>query len=89
MSVRGPEDGGHYVGTHIWFYYDGPSASGKTKIWHVIALSGGDSLGFVKWFSRWRKYCFYPVGNTIFEETCLNEIVEFITDQTKEHRGTK
>ena len=89
MSVRGPEHGHNYVGSYIWFYYDGDTPSGKTKIWHVIALSGGDSLGYIKWFSRWRKYCFYPTANTTFEETCLTEIVEFITGRTKEHRETK
>lgn len=84
MSVRG--DGPSYAGTHIRFNYLRDTISGKTKIWNVISLSG-DDLGEIKWFSKWRKYCFFPISYTVFEETCLTEIIEFITDRTKEHRS--
>jgi len=75
-----------YLGTHIGFAHEGESPSGKTKLWRVFALDGS-ILGQIRWFSRWRKYCFYANGNTIFEETCLTEIAEFIAARTKDHRG--
>lgn len=56
------------------------SLSGKTKIWIVI---GNDiELGRIRFFGRWRKYCFYPNVNTLFDNLCLTEISEFCKKET-------
>ena len=80
---RGPKD---WRGTHIQFRYLGPSPSGKTHLWSV-ATEEGLSLGTVRWFARWRKYCFYPESGCVFEEVCLRDIAEFVAARTEEHRG--
>ena len=80
-------DPAEFDGTHIVFRVlicDGR----KTIIWQVIAKDGAD-LGSVRWFGRWRKYCFFPAADCVFEETCLREIAQFIEDRTAEHKGKK
>lgn len=59
----------------------------KTKVWDVVSKSGGESLGSVSWFGRWRKYAFFPNDETIYEPDCLRDIAQFCEDETLKHRG--
>ena len=70
------------AGTHIYFQNLGNVDGRKTNIYEVTSKDGGYLLGTIRWYSRWRKYCFYPVEGTIYEETCLREISQFLEDQT-------
>lgn len=83
------QDERHTLGTHIFFRGIGPSESGKTRRWKVITNDpDGVLLGTIGWFGRWRKYVFFPTMGypTVYEETCLEEIIEFIRGKTAEHR---
>ena len=51
--------------------------TGKTKRFSVTS-KGNDLLGHVQWFGAWRKYCFYPSANTIWDTKCLFEVMTFI-----------
>lgn len=55
----------------------------KTKVWNVYATVSGVVLGQIRWFGRWRKYCFYPNPNTIWDNRCLMTILVFLGQQTK------
>lgn len=71
----------------IRFVERGPlSRLHKTNRWAVEALDG-TLLGEVKWFSAWRRYCFMPERETVFEEECLRGIARFIAARSKEHKG--
>lgn len=35
-------------------------------------------LGIVKYNSRWRKYCFYPEDETVFDDKCLQDMINFL-----------
>jgi hypothetical protein len=72
-------------GTYIQFHRTAPAPGRKTQIWEVRA-QGGFVLGQVKWFSRWRKYCFFANGETVYEQTCLADIAEFIVLMTLKHK---
>ena len=64
----------------------------KTHIWQVITTDENQFiLGTVKWFGRWRKYCFFPalIDALVFEEDCLRDIANFLVEQTAEHRRNK
>jgi hypothetical protein len=63
-----------------------PSASGKTKRWAVCSHTSQDSLGIIAWYTPWRKYCFHPGGNTIYEQDCLRDIADFCEAATRNHR---
>lgn len=59
----------------------------KTSIWNVTSKEGGDFLGQVKWFGRWRCYSFSPNDSTVFEKSCLRVLADFCEEKTKAHRS--
>lgn len=81
-------------GTHIKFV-PGPSKP-KTKTWYVVNKyddASGDfakaHLGWIGWYAPWRKYCFFPKGDTVYEKVCLREIANFCERKTSEHKAKK
>ena len=50
----------------------------KTKVYACRISQGCADLGIVKWFPRWRKYCFFPEQDTIYDGQCLNNIIQFL-----------
>lgn len=73
-------------GKHIYFKYEGDSPSGKTKYFAVMATDGEILLGRIAWYSKWRKYCFWPFMDTLYEQDCLRDIATFIERQTHDQR---
>lgn len=69
----------------IYIYFLPCKPTGTTKIWEVLAKDGDSVLGTIKWFSRWRKYAFWPEPNaqTIFEHHCLRHIADFCERESK------
>lgn len=61
------------------------SPTGKTKVFQIQSKDGQVVLGQVKWYGPWRKYCFYPEGQTIFEWDCLRDIAEFCEKTSRQH----
>lgn len=61
------------------------AAGRKTLIYHV-ETKNGTSLGSVAWYSQWRKYCFFPVEDTLYDPECLNDIAKFVQSMTDMHR---
>jgi len=59
----------------------------KTKRFLCLS-STGSVLGNVKWFGRWRQYCFYPAPETIFSTGCLDDIKDFILKLQEERKQT-
>jgi len=64
-------------------------ADKKTDTFNVIPNDGGVSLGYVKFYGAWRKYCFFPNPYTIFEQDCLRDIAIFCEQQTAQWRISK
>ncbi len=71
--------------TFLNFTYIGMSPSGKTDVWMVY--SGQLALGSVSWYAPWRKYAFHPSASTTWDANCLREIIGFLEDKTREHKG--
>lgn len=63
-----------------------PSMRKVTNSWHVTNKNSSFVLGTVKWYSRWRQYCFFPVNNTVLNPDCLRVIAEFCQHRTIEHK---
>ena len=61
----------------------------KTDIWVVTATRGGDKLGEVSWFGRWRQYVFSPVASTHFNHVCLVDLAGFLDQVNKARRKPK
>lgn len=66
-----------------------PGLKAKTHVWLVWTKDGAITLGRVRWFSRWRQYCFQPEPHTVFERQCLRDIATFCEDETKKHRDAR
>lgn len=63
-------------------------ANTKTDCWCVVPKGNLDMhtrLGEIRWFARWRKYCYFPGAATVYDANCLREIAGFCEQQTKEH----
>lgn len=58
----------------------------KTKRIEIESLSG-PQLGVIKWYSPWRKYCFFPFDSTIFDISCMDEIQDKIKELTHEKKS--
>jgi len=78
---------GSATGTFIEFVPTAPNP--KTKRWAVRSKDQGAQIGTVGWHGPWRKYCFMPLGNTVFEQVCLREVADFCEAETKRHREQK
>lgn len=78
-----------WIGTHIEFECLDIRDGQKTARWDVWTRSADNPqlLGDVHWYGAWRKYCFFPEDNCIFEEVCMREISDFIVARTKEQRA--
>lgn len=51
----------------------------KTLIYEIVNQKNEFiKLGYVKYNSRWRKYCFYPNDETVFDDKCLLEMINFL-----------
>lgn len=91
MSVT--ETGGHPVRTrevpddgpvgmktrYKYIHFVEIPTSRKTSVWSCYNNRSGDELGQVRWYSRWRQYCYFPVAQAVYNVGCLNDIVHFIT----------
>lgn len=90
MSLTRHEDSTFTLGTNIYFRNLGPWWGGKehkTNHYEVFAKSDNFKLGVIKWYSNWRKYVFEPTSNTIYEETCLRDISQYIEEETKAQKA--
>jgi len=55
----------------------------KTKIYIIYAIDGYYSLGKIKYFSGWQKYCFYSSVPNIVNSNQLREIATFLDKLNK------
>jgi hypothetical protein len=59
----------------------GNSKSGKTQIYEVVNKDQPDfPIGIIKWNGGWRKYAFYPEPDSYYEEDCLINLADFLTE---------
>lgn len=58
----------------------------KTLVWDVTNKKSGELLGRIKYYAKWRQYCFFPSVSTVFSMGCLNEITGFIMAHKNDRR---
>lgn len=64
---------------HIRFNEWAPDGR-KTRAWTCLSNSNAAPLGTVKWFGRWRQYCFFPEDDCVFSVGCMEDINTFIRE---------
>jgi len=67
---------------HIFFHLH--EQKPKTQVWLVVNKSSHITLGQIKWYGAWRQYIFVPINNSIYNDGCLQVIIEFIGKLNKE-----
>lgn len=51
----------------------------KTELYDLRnAKDENIQLGKIAWHTGFRKYCFYPMGKTVLDSKCLQDIVNFL-----------
>ena len=61
----------------------------KTEVYSIQKKGVLFSLGIIKWFGAWRKYCFFPEEELVFDVDCLQEIIIFIKKLMDERKEVK
>ena len=59
----------------------------KTKVIELVSKHDGTVLGVIKWYGAWRQYCFFSEGDCLFNNTCLKDIYEYMSELNKEKRN--
>jgi hypothetical protein len=59
----------------------------KTSSWNCRNKRTKDVLGVVKWYSAWRQYCFFPTCPAVYNNSCLSDISDFLTQLNKERKS--
>jgi len=72
-----------------WIEFIRTTPNKKTEVWEIYTRGLDTYLGIIKWYAPWRRYCFFPVRETVFEEVCLRDIAKFIETETFRHKGLK
>lgn len=66
--------------------------TGKTRIFTVHSKTG-PFLGHISWYGPWCKYVFTPSDSTLFDASCLSDVVKFMnglmTARRNERREAK
>lgn len=58
----------------------------KTSVWLCLNNNSDSGLGVVRWETRWRQYCYFPLGTTLYSAGCLNDIADFINQLKAERK---
>lgn len=64
--------------TWIFFGKVVPVLSKKTNVYIIRSQEGTLLLGSIKWYGPWRKYCFFPQPDCVFESKCIDDINDFL-----------
>lgn len=59
---------------------------GSSRIWRIRNRGGGDELGLVTYYPRWRQWVFDPEYSTTYSAGCLREIADFL-DRIKQEES--
>ena len=61
--------------------------TGKTKVVSIINKSADDEIGKIEWYPRWRQYIFDPCYETIWNNSCLEDVLSVINSLMAEKHG--
>lgn len=71
-------------GRQIIFLNLGVLPGEKVDTYFVLTKIDRAKLGEISWYGEWGKYVFVPEKPIILEETCLQDILDFIVTRTCE-----
>lgn len=57
----------------------------KTKFYDIIN-NKFERIGSIKWQGSFRKYAFFPAADTVWDNKCLEEVLDVLNDINKKYR---
>lgn len=67
----------HY--TEWLSFWKQPRPEGKkTDVFFVANIKSGLTIASIHWNTGWRRYCFYPESETVWDSNCLKDITFFL-----------
>lgn len=74
-----------------YIYFEMIETRPKTIVWGCFNRFNGFKLAEIKWYPRWRQYCFFPQFGTVFNISCLQDIEHFLEQlkNAKKKNGTE
>lgn len=72
-----------------WIIFKEQATTTKTKVVGVWTKDEKTFLGSIRWYSPFRKYSFWPKHSTVYEKTCLLDIVAEIDRLMEERKCDK
>lgn len=61
----------------------------KTSVWCCLNKRSETVLGYIRWYSAWRQYCYFPALATLYSQGCLKDIIDFINQLMEERKKNK
>lgn len=74
--------------TYITIHKQSKENNKKTDT-YLVNSESNDIIGKIKWYVAWRKYCFFPEEDTVYENKCLEEISNILIELTKNYKERK
>lgn len=62
---------------------------GRKTDTYVVVNHDGDTLATIKWHGAWHQYCIFFAGETIFSQSCLDDVGDFLRDLKEEREKKK
>lgn len=61
----------------------------KTSLFHIISNYDNTEIGLIKWYGAWRKFTVLFKSNTLWDTTCIKDLIEYLTIITDEYKQKK
>ncbi len=71
-------------GPHLLFEEHSNTGRIRKTLRYIVKSTHADqefenaTLGYIYWYSPWRRYIYHPHPATLYDVACLKEIIEFI-----------
>ena len=73
-----------------WLIFQASDFKPEKGFMHVVSKSrAGLILGYIGWYSQWRQYTFEPEPFTTFNNACLQDITDVLTELNKAQKKGK
>jgi hypothetical protein len=72
-----------------YLHFEEIETNKKTSEWSCRNNRSKEELGIIKWYGMWGQYCFFPTVQTVYNESCLINVGDFLRQLTKEREGNE
>ena len=60
----------------------------KTPIYYIFEFNT-NCIGEIKWYAPWRKFCFFPDKDTVWDSKCLTDVLNQLDKINIEYKEKK